>query len=94
MSRRFYLAVVCLTIAALPAVRAETASYLPPTPSAAVVTLGHSLGMQVIAEGVETVQQLDILRGMGCNEMQGYFLGRPMPAEAMSVIVGRHLISQ
>lgn len=52
--------------------------------STAVITLGHSLGMKVIAEGVETPQQLDILRGLGCDEVQGYHLGRPMPAQAFT----------
>lgn len=55
--------------------------------STAVITLGHSLGMKVIAEGVETQQQLDILRGLGCDEVQGYHLGRPMPAQAFTALL-------
>lgn len=51
----------------------------------AVVTLGHSLGIRVIAEGVETAQQMEILRSMGCDEVQGYYLGRPIPADEMTV---------
>lgn len=47
----------------------------------AVVNLAHSLEMQVVAEGVETRQQLEFLRAAGCDEVQGFFLGRPMPAE-------------
>ncbi len=47
----------------------------------AVVTLGRGLGMRVIAEGIETEAQLDLLRAMGCDEGQGYLLGRPCPAE-------------
>jgi len=43
-----------------------------------VVTLGHSLGLNVIAEGVETEQQRDSLLEMGCDAFQGYFFGRPM----------------
>jgi diguanylate cyclase (GGDEF)-like protein/PAS domain S-box-containing protein len=46
----------------------------------AIVTLGHSLGIGVIAEGVESGEQLAILHEMGCDEAQGYHLGRPMPA--------------
>jgi len=49
---------------------------------AAVVELGHQLGLKVIAEGVETVGQLRQLIGLGCDEMQGYYFGRPVvPAQ-------------
>jgi diguanylate cyclase (GGDEF)-like protein len=47
---------------------------------AAVVDLGRTLGMDVVAEGVETSGQLAALRGMGCHFVQGWLLGRPMPA--------------
>jgi EAL domain-containing protein (putative c-di-GMP-specific phosphodiesterase class I)/DNA-binding NarL/FixJ family response regulator len=43
------------------------------------VTLGRSLGMDVVAEGIETHEQLDILRGLGASVMQGYLAARPMP---------------
>jgi EAL domain-containing protein (putative c-di-GMP-specific phosphodiesterase class I) len=46
----------------------------------AIVALGHSLGMQVIAEGVETAQQRDMLARLGCDAYQGYYFGRPAPA--------------
>ena len=46
----------------------------------AVVALGHSLGMRANAEGVETIEQADILSSEGCEEVQGYYFGRPMPA--------------
>ncbi len=49
----------------------------------AVIALGHSMRMTVVAEGVETQDQADQLRELGCDEMQGYLLGRPMPAEAL-----------
>ena len=48
-----------------------------------VVALGHSLGLKVIAEGVETAQQRDLLLGMGCDAFQGYHFGRPVPAEQL-----------
>lgn len=50
--------------------------------ASAIIALGKSLRLVVIAEGVETQQQLDFLSGQGCHAYQGYFLGRPMPAEA------------
>ena len=48
-----------------------------------VITLGHSLNMKVMAEGVETESQLRFLRDHACNEVQGYYFGRPMPAGAI-----------
>jgi EAL domain-containing protein (putative c-di-GMP-specific phosphodiesterase class I) len=47
------------------------------------VELGHELGMHVIAEGVETQEQLDLLRANGCDSAQGYLFSRPIPAKEM-----------
>ncbi len=44
----------------------------------AIINLGHSLGLKVVAEGVETPAQLEFLRAYGCDEMQGFLLGPPM----------------
>lgn len=57
----------------------------------AVATLGRSLAMRVNAEGVETEEQLSMLRAMGCDEVQGYLLGRPCPAEAFEKLVRKSL---
>ena len=46
----------------------------------AVAGLGHSFGMTTTAEGVETQEQLDLMRAEGCTEVQGYFYSRPVPA--------------
>lgn len=46
----------------------------------AIISLGHGLGLRVIAEGVETTGQLEYLRAQRCDEVQGFLLARPMPA--------------
>ena len=45
----------------------------------AITSLGHNLGMEVVAEGVETQAQFEFLRSQGCDTVQGYLVGRPMP---------------
>jgi diguanylate cyclase (GGDEF)-like protein/PAS domain S-box-containing protein len=47
---------------------------------ASIIALAHNLKLSVIAEGVETEEQLDYLRGHGCDQMQGYFFSPPLPA--------------
>jgi EAL domain-containing protein (putative c-di-GMP-specific phosphodiesterase class I) len=47
------------------------------------IEMGHELGMQVVAEGVETQEQLDLLRTNGCDSAQGYFFSRPITAREM-----------
>jgi predicted signal transduction protein with EAL and GGDEF domain len=49
----------------------------------AILAMGRSLDMDVIAEGIETEQQLAVLRGRHCSEVQGFLLGRPMPSDAV-----------
>ncbi len=54
----------------------------------AVLDLGASLGIVTTAEGVETLEQLDALRGQGCAEIQGYFISRPAPASEIARMLG------
>jgi diguanylate cyclase (GGDEF)-like protein len=54
-----------------------------------IVTLGHALGMKVLAEGVETDEQRVLLRLAGCDEMQGFLFAKPRPAEAIDALVDK-----
>lgn len=53
----------------------------------AVINLGHSLNLRVIAEGVETQEQLDFLSDRQCDEKQGYLISRPVPAEEFAQLL-------
>jgi EAL domain-containing protein (putative c-di-GMP-specific phosphodiesterase class I) len=53
----------------------------------AIIELAHLLGMQTVAEGVETEQQLEHLRRLGSDFVQGFLLGRPAPPEDVPAIV-------
>ena len=53
------------------------------------IDLGHNLGLEVVAEGVETQEALARLTELGCDTVQGYFLGRPQPTDAVEWIVRR-----
>ena len=50
----------------------------------AIITMAHGLGLTVVAEGVESQTQLDLLRGQDCDEIQGYLISRPVTAEAFT----------
>jgi EAL domain-containing protein (putative c-di-GMP-specific phosphodiesterase class I) len=53
----------------------------------AIVNLGHNLGLEVIAEGVETHHQLEVLRSLGCEYGQGYLFSRPIEADAAVALI-------
>ena len=57
-----------------------------------IIHLGRALGMEVVAEGVETKAQIDLLRAAGCSHLQGYFLARPMPQEDALIMAGARFI--
>lgn len=50
-----------------------------------IVRLGRALGMSIVAEGVETKEELSLLVGEGCDEIQGFLVGRPSPADALRI---------
>jgi EAL domain-containing protein (putative c-di-GMP-specific phosphodiesterase class I) len=54
-----------------------------------IVTLGHALGMKVLAEGIETNEQRVLLRLAGCDEMQGFLFAKACPADAIDKILAR-----
>jgi EAL domain-containing protein (putative c-di-GMP-specific phosphodiesterase class I) len=52
-----------------------------------IISLAHHLKLNVIAEGVETQSQMDILRAQQCDEMQGYFFCKPLPADQIETLL-------
>jgi EAL domain-containing protein (putative c-di-GMP-specific phosphodiesterase class I) len=55
--------------------------------SAAIIAMGHSMGLSVLAEGVETAGQLAFLQERGCDAYQGYLCSRPLPADALAALL-------
>jgi len=58
----------------------------------AIISMAHSLRMRVIAEGVETQAHLEFLKGLACDEMQGFYFSKPVSAEAIAgMLAGKKL---
>jgi diguanylate cyclase (GGDEF)-like protein len=55
----------------------------------AIADLGHNLGIEITAEGVETQKQLDLIRSKGCTAAQGYLFSRPVPAHAVPFLIAK-----
>jgi EAL domain-containing protein (putative c-di-GMP-specific phosphodiesterase class I) len=53
----------------------------------AIITMAHALSMPVVCEGVETSEQVTILRALRCEEIQGYWVSKPLPASERQLIV-------
>ena len=53
----------------------------------AIVSLAHAFGLHVVAEGVETAAQLDLVQSLNCDGVQGYLLARPSPASEARLIL-------
>ncbi|WP_018443814.1 putative bifunctional diguanylate cyclase/phosphodiesterase [Trinickia symbiotica] len=58
----------------------------------AIIALAHSLQMDVVAEGVETASQLERLKALKCDEVQGFLLGRPQDAEKFAALLGSRTV--
>jgi diguanylate cyclase (GGDEF)-like protein len=58
-----------------------------------IIALGRGLGLDVVAEGVETHEQLDFLAAHGCHQIQGYVFSRPLPADELSSLLMLELVS-
>ncbi|HBW19499.1 MAG TPA: hypothetical protein DEH11_11080, partial [Actinobacteria bacterium] len=54
-----------------------------------IVRVGHGLGIEVVAEGIEQPKQLEMLRAMGCSRGQGYLVARPMAATGIEAALAR-----
>ena len=55
--------------------------------SEAIILMAHKLGLKVIAEGVETKAQLDLLTAAGCDFVQGYYFSKPLPADDFVALI-------
>ncbi|MCR8921438.1 EAL domain-containing protein [Dasania sp. GY-MA-18] len=53
----------------------------------AIIAMAHSLDLNVVAEGVEELEQLEFLKGLGCNVIQGFYFSKPLPAQAFAEFV-------
>ena len=58
----------------------------------AIVAMAHAIGMRVVAEGVETAGQLRILQTLHCDEVQGYYVSAPVPAEAVPALLKKRFL--
>ena len=58
----------------------------------AIISMAHALGMEVVAEGVETAQQLQRLQELGCDEVQGFYISRPVPGSDIPNLLARQYL--
>jgi EAL domain-containing protein (putative c-di-GMP-specific phosphodiesterase class I) len=58
----------------------------------AIVSMAHALGMSVVAEGGETLAELHVLQELGCDEIQGYLVSRPVPAAQAALLMDRRYL--
>ncbi|EQB87077.1 hypothetical protein M918_11365 [Clostridium sp. BL8] len=58
-----------------------------------IIKLAHNLNLEVIAEGVETSDQLNILKKMSCNKIQGYFYSKPLPKNDLEEFLNKKIVN-
>ena len=58
----------------------------------AILAMAHAIGMRVVAEGVETARQLQLLQQLGCDEAQGYYLSPPVPAQELAALLAKRFL--
>lgn len=58
-----------------------------------IIALGHALGAQITAEGIETKEQFDLLNSLGCDEAQGYYICKPLPEETLDQFLNKYFSS-
>jgi EAL domain-containing protein (putative c-di-GMP-specific phosphodiesterase class I) len=58
-----------------------------------IVSLAHTLGLKVIAEGVEDDEQVRLLRDLGCDQIQGYLVSRPVPPQEIEALLRRFALA-
>lgn len=64
------------------------------TITATIINMANTLGMQTIAEGVETLEQLELLKQLGCDEIQGFYFSRPLPADQFEAFVRNRFVAK
>jgi diguanylate cyclase (GGDEF)-like protein len=58
----------------------------------AIISMAHALGMSVVAEGVETREQLTVLQGLDCDEIQGFYVSKPLPAADITALMAKRCL--
>ncbi len=54
-----------------------------------IINMAHTLGLKAVAEGVETTAQLEFLRGLGCDEIQGFLVSEPLPPQELELYLSQ-----
>lgn len=72
-------------------VRDMTHNYDDAEIAQAIINLGHTLGLEIVSEGVETKEQLELLKKQGCDIIQGYYISRPMPADELPAFLQKKI---